>query len=116
MPGSAPTTISEHGPGSIVGLANYFGDFQSGLQSKLVATGQGCSTLVFSRAGFSELLDVSPIFEQSLIRDLAISCESLQRTLQAERQNRVHEKMRQASAQQTGDSTDQGHQGSEDLP
>ena len=116
MPGSAPTTIFEHGPGSIVGLANYFGDFQSGLQSKLVATGQGCSTLVFSRAGFSELLDVSPIFEQSLIRDLAISCESLQRTLQADRQNRVHEKMRQASAQQTGDSTDQGHQGSEDLP
>ena len=46
-----------------------------------MAAPQGCSALVFSRRGFSELIDVSPIFEQALIRELALQCESLQRRL-----------------------------------
>ena len=54
---------------------------------------------MFSRTGFGNLLDVSPIFEQSLIRELAISCESLQRSLQAERQQQQHQRMRRMSTE-----------------
>ena len=100
VPGSAPKTIAEHGAGTIIGLADYFGDHQSEAQSRLVATAQGCRTLLFSRAGFRELLDVSPIFEQSLIRELALNCESLQRSLQSERQHQQHQRMRRMSNEQ----------------
>jgi polyferredoxin len=99
IPGSAPKTTAEHGPGSIVGLADYFGDRNAGAQARLIASPGGCSALVFSRAGFSELIDVSPIFEQSLIRELAISCESLQWSLQAERQKQQHQGMRRMGAE-----------------
>ena len=81
MPGLAPKTLAEHCAGSIVGLADYFGDLRSGTKARFVAAPQGCSALVFSRRGFSELIDVSPIFEQALIRELALQCESLQRRL-----------------------------------
>jgi len=94
VPGSAPKTLAEHCGGSIVGLADYFGDLNSGEKAKFVAASEGCSALVFSRTGFSELIDVSPIFEQALIRELALHCESLQRTLQAERQQKQHDRMR----------------------
>jgi hypothetical protein len=99
VPGSAPKTIAEHGSGTIVGLADYFGEPKSGSQARLVASPDGCSALVFSRTGFGNLLDVSPIFEQSLIRELAISCESLQRSLQAERQQQQHQRMRRMSTE-----------------
>ena len=99
VPGSAPKTIAEHGSGTIVGLADYFGEHKRGSQAKLVASPDGCSALVFSRTGFGNLLDVSPIFEQSLIRELAISCESLQRSLQAERQQQQHQRMRRMSTE-----------------
>ena len=99
VPGSAPKTIAEHGSGTIVGLADYFGEPKSGSQARLVASPEGCSALVFSRTGFGNLLDVSPIFEQSLIRELAISCESLQRSLQAERQQQQHQRMRRMSTE-----------------
>ena len=81
VPGFAPKTLAEHCAGSIVGLADYFGDLRSGTKARFVAAPQGCSALVFSRRGFSELIDVSPIFEQALIRELALQCESLQRRL-----------------------------------
>lgn len=99
VPGSAPKTIAEHGTGTIVGLADYFGEHKSGSQARLVASPDGCSALVFSRTGFGNLLDVSPIFEQSLIRELAISCESLQRSLQAARQRQQHQRMRRMSTE-----------------
>ena len=99
VPGSAPKTIAEHGSGTIVGLADYFGEPKSGSQARLVASPDGCTALVFSRTGFGNLLDVSPIFEQSLIRELAISCESLQRSLQAERQQQQHQRMRRMSTE-----------------
>ena len=99
VPGSAPKTIAEHGTGTIVGLADYFGEPKSGSQARLVASPDGCSALMFSRTGFGNLLDVSPIFEQSLIRELAISCESLQRSLQAERQQQQHQRMRRMSTE-----------------
>jgi len=99
VPGSAPKTIAEHGSGTIVGLADYFGEPKSGSQARLVASPDGCSALVFSRTGFGNLLDISPIFEQSLIRELAISCESLQRSLQAERQQQQHQRMRRMSTE-----------------
>jgi CRP-like cAMP-binding protein len=82
-PDSPPTSIASHGKGSILGLANYFGESNSVQQPDLVAAEHGCSALAFSRTGFRELLDVSPVFEQSLLRDLAINCEFLQRSLQA---------------------------------
>ena len=90
-PGSPTTTSASHGKGSILGLANYFGEANSARQLDLVAAEQGCSALAFSRTGFRELLDVSPVFEQSLLRDLAINCESLQRSLQAVRQKYLDE-------------------------
>jgi CRP-like cAMP-binding protein len=99
VPGSAPKTIAEHGTGTIVGLADYFGEHKSGSQARLVASPDGCSALVFSRTGFSELLDESPIFEQLLIRELAISCESLQRSLQAKQQQQQHQRMRRMSTE-----------------
>jgi len=99
VPGSAPKTIAEHGTGTIVGLADYFGEPKSRPQARLVASPDGCSALMFSRTGFGNLLDVSPIFEQSLIRELAISCESLQRSLQAERQQQQHQRMRRMSTE-----------------
>jgi len=102
VPGSAPKTIAEHGTGTIVGLADYFGEHKSGSQARLVASPDGCSALVFSRTGFGNLLDVSPIFEQSLIRELAISCESLQRSLQAARQQQQHQRMRRINSEQLG--------------
>ena len=102
VPGSAPKTIAEHGTGTIVGLADYFGEHKSGSQARLVASPDGCCALVFSRTGFGNLLDVSPIFEQSLIRELAISCESLQRSLQAERQKQQHQRMRRMNSEQLG--------------
>jgi hypothetical protein len=102
VPGSAPKTIAEHGSGTIVGLADYFGEHKSGSQARLVASPDGCCALVFSRTGFGNLLDVSPIFEQSLIRELAISCESLQRSLQAERQKQQHQRMRRMNSEQLG--------------
>jgi CRP-like cAMP-binding protein len=102
VPGSAPKTIAEHGSGTIVGLADYFGEPKSGSQARLVASPDGCSALVFSRTGFGNLLDVSPIFEQSLIRELAISCESLQRSLQAARQQQQHQRMRRIDSEQLG--------------
>ena len=102
VPGSAPKTIAEHGSGTIVGLADYFGEHKSGSQARLVASPDGCSALVFSRTGFGNLLDVSPIFEQSLIRELAISCESLQRSLQAARQQQQHQRMRRIDSEQLG--------------
>ena len=102
VPGSAPKTIAEHGTGTIVGLADYFGEHKRGSQAKLVASPDGCSALVFSRTGFGNLLDVSPIFEQSLIRELAISCESLQRSLQAARQQQQHQRMQRMDSEQLG--------------
>jgi CRP-like cAMP-binding protein len=99
VPGSAPKTLAEHGPGSTVGLADYFGAPGSGAKTSLITSPEGCTALVFSRAGFTELLDVSPIFEQSLIRELAISCESLQRALLAERQQKQHQDMRRRSTE-----------------
>ena len=90
-PGLRPTSMASHGKGSILGLANYFGEGNSAQQSYLVAAEHGCSTLSFSSTGFRELLDVSPVFEQSLLRDLAINCEFLQRSLQAVRQSHLYE-------------------------
>lgn len=100
VPGSAPKTIAAYGPGAILGLADYFGELQSVAAAKVVATGQGCSALICTRRDFQELLDVSPVFEQSLIRDLAVSCESLQRSLQAERQKQQHQRMRRMGTEQ----------------
>jgi len=100
VPGSAPKTIATHGAGTIMGLADYFGEHKSGVRARLVAPAQGCSALVFSRTGFRELLDVSPIFEQALIRELASQCESRQRSLQAERQQQQHQRMRRMSSEQ----------------
>jgi hypothetical protein len=102
VPGSAPKTIAEHGTGTIVGLADYFGEHKRGSQARLVASPDGCSALVFSHIGFSNLLDVSPIFEQALIRELALHCESLQRTLQAARQQQQHQRMRRMDSEQLG--------------
>jgi len=104
VPGSSESTMASHGKGTILGLADYFGEGQSAQQPKLVAAEHGCSALVFSRSSFRELLDVSPIFELWLIKDLAISCESLQRTLQAERQKHLHDQMRRTSVQRMGES------------
>ena len=80
-PGSPPTIMASHGKGTILGLANYFGEGNSGQQPELVAGKDGCSALAFSRTGFRELLNVSPVFEQSLLRDLAINFDVLQRSL-----------------------------------
>jgi hypothetical protein len=102
VPGSAPKKLAEHCAGKIIGLADYFGDLSNGAKAKLVAAPQGCSALVFTRTGFSELIDVSPIFEQALIRELALQCESLQRTLQAERQQQQHQRMRRMDSEQLG--------------
>jgi len=102
VPGSAPKTLAEHGAGSFLGLADYFGDLRSAAKARFVAASQGCSALVFSRSGFSELIDVSPIFEQALIRELALHCESLQRTLQSERQQQQHQRMRRMDSEQLG--------------
>ncbi|MCP9776642.1 MULTISPECIES: cyclic nucleotide-binding protein [unclassified Cyanobium] len=102
VPGSAPKTLAEHRGGSIVGLADYFGDHGSAAKARFVAASQGCSALVFSHTGFSELIDVSPIFEQALIRELALQCESLQRTLQSERQQQQHQRMRRMDSEQLG--------------
>jgi len=99
VPGSAPKTLAEHGPGSSLGLADYFGHLNNGAKTSLIASTEGCTALVFSRTGFTELLDLSPIFEQSLIRELAISCESLQSTLLAERQNKQHQDIRRKSTE-----------------
>ncbi|QPN71215.1 cyclic nucleotide-binding domain-containing protein [Synechococcus sp. CBW1108] len=99
IPGSSPKTLAEHGPGSIVGLADYFGDRSGWAQAKPVASAEGCTALMFSRNGFNELLDVSPVFEQSLIRELAISCESLQRTLETERQQHQHQRLRRRGSE-----------------
>ncbi len=99
VPGSAPKTLAEHGAGSTVGLADYFGDLNNGAKTSLIASTQSCTALVFSRTGFTEILDLSPIFEQSLIRELAISCESLQSTLLAERQNKQHQDNRRKSTE-----------------
>jgi len=80
-PGSAATIMASHGKGTILGLANYFGEGNSSQQPELVAGKDGCSALAFSRTGFRELLNVSPVFEQSLLRDLAINFDVLQRSL-----------------------------------
>ena len=108
MPGAAPQTLAEHGAGEIIGLADYFGDRSSSSQARLVAAAEGCSALVFSRSAFSGLLDVSPILEQSLIRDLAISCEALQRALQTERQTRQHQRLRHLGSEQLADTSEAG--------
>lgn len=97
VPDSVPNTLGEQNVGTIVGLSDYFGDLSGGAPARLVASAAGCTALMFSRSGFRELLDVSPIFEQALIRDLAISCESLQRTLQEERQQHQHQRLRHGS-------------------
>jgi hypothetical protein len=76
-PGSPPTIIASYGKGTILGLANYFGEGNSGHQPELVSGKDGCSALAFSRTGFRELLKVSPVFEQSLLRDLAINFDIL---------------------------------------
>ena len=110
LPGSVPTLLVAHGVGSIVGLADYFGDRSSGPALRLVAAAEGCSALVCSRTGFSELLDVSPIFEQSLIRELATSCEALQRALRTERQNQQHQRLRRLGGEQLARSLEQGEQ------
>lgn len=102
VPGSAPKKMSEHCSGEILGLANYFGDLSIGAKARFVAAPQGCSALAFTHAGFSELIDVSPIFEQALIRELALHCESLQRTLQIERQQQQHDRMRRMNNEQLG--------------
>ena len=94
VPGSAPKTLSNYGPGTIIGLADYFSHREPAKKSKLVATENGCTGLMFSRSGFNQLLDLSPSFEQSLIRELAVNCESLQQSLLTERQNRQHQRMR----------------------
>jgi hypothetical protein len=94
VPGSAPKTLSDYGPGAIVGLADYFSNIEPAKKGRLVATENGCIGLMFNRSGFNQLLDLSPSFEQSLIRELAVSCESLQQSLLAERQNRQHQRMR----------------------
>lgn len=99
VPGSAPKTLAEHGAGTILGLAEYFGNLSDGAKTSLVAAAEGCSALVFSRSGFRELLDVAPIFEQALIRELAMRCDALQRSLQAERQQRQHLHMRRLSSE-----------------
>lgn len=80
-PSSPPTIMASHGKGTILGLANYFGEGNSGQQPELVAGKDGCSALTFSRTGFRELLNVSPVFEQSLLRELAINFDVLQRSL-----------------------------------
>jgi hypothetical protein len=94
VPGSAPKTLSDYGPGAIVGLADYFSDIEPAKKGRLVAAENRCIGLMFNRSGFNKLLDLSPIFEQSLIRELAVKCESLQQSLLAERQNRQHQRMR----------------------
>ena len=94
VPGSAPKTLSNYGPGTIIGLADYFSNREPAKKSKLVATENGCTGLMFSRSGFNQLLDLSPSFEQSLIRELAVNCESLQQSLLTEHQNRQHQRMR----------------------
>ena len=94
VPGSAPKTLSNYGPGTIIGLADYFSHREPAKKSKLVATENGCTGLMFSRSGFNQLLDLSPSFGQSLIRELAVNCESLQQSLLTERQNRQHQRMR----------------------
>jgi CRP-like cAMP-binding protein len=94
VPGSAPKTLSNYGPGTMIGLADYFSNREPAKKSKLVATENGCTGLMFSRSGFNQLLDLSPSFEQSLIRELAVNCESLQQSLLTERQNRQHQRMR----------------------
>ena len=76
-PGSPATITASHGKGTILGLANYFSEGNSGQQPELVAGKDGCSALAFSRTGFRELLKVSPVFEQSLLRDLAIDFDVL---------------------------------------
>jgi len=73
--------MASHGKGTILGLSNYFGEGNSGQPPELVAGKDGCSALTFSRTGFRELLNVSPVFEQSLLRDLAINFDVLQRSL-----------------------------------
>jgi hypothetical protein len=76
-PGSPATITASHGKGTILGLANYFGEGNSGQQPELVAGKDGCSALAFTRTGFRKLLNVSPVFEQSLLRDLAINLDVL---------------------------------------
>lgn len=94
VPGSAPKTLSDYGPGTMIGLADYFSNIETAKKSRLVATENGCVGLMFDRSGFNQLLDLSPTFEQSLIRELAVNCESLQQSLLVERQNRQHQRMR----------------------
>ncbi|MEB3332939.1 MAG: 4Fe-4S binding protein [Synechococcaceae cyanobacterium] len=108
LPGSAPQTLAVHGAGEIVGLADYFGDRRSRPAESLVAAAEGCSALECSRTGFSALLDVSPIFEQSLIRELAISCEALQRALRSERQNQQHQRLRRLGGEQLAGTREEG--------
>ena len=100
LPDSPPQTLAQHGAGELVGLADYFGDRRGGSGERWVASAEGCSALVCSRTGFAALLDVSPIFEQALIRELAIRCESLQRALQTERQNQQHQRLRRLGSEQ----------------
>jgi hypothetical protein len=76
-PGSPPTIMASHGKGTILGLSNYFGEGNICQPPELVAGKDGCSALTFSRTGFRELLKVSPVFEQSLLRDLAINFDVL---------------------------------------
>jgi hypothetical protein len=94
VPGSAPKTLSDYGPSTIIGLADYFSNIEPAKKGRLVATENGCTGLIFSRSGFNQLLDLSPSFEQSLIRELAVNCESLQQSLMTERQHRQHQRMR----------------------
>jgi len=94
VPGSAPKTLSDYGPGAIVGLADYFSNIEPSKKGRLIAAENGCIGLMFNRSGFNQLLNLSPSFEQSLIRELAVNCESTQQSLLTERQNRQHQQMR----------------------
>ncbi len=98
-PGSPPRKVASEEAGAILGLVDYFGERRAGERPLWFAAAPGCVALAMSRVAFRELLDVSPIFQQTVIRDLAVACESLQRSLQDERQNRVHERMRARSGQ-----------------
>jgi hypothetical protein len=106
MPGSPLTTLASHTAGTVLGLVDYFGERPAGEQVRLVASEPGCSALVFNRPGFRNLLDIAPIFERSVIRDLALACESLQRSLQAERKNHLHDRQRRQSRQQPREEND----------
>ena len=57
-----------------LGLLDYMGGCSDSDRQGISAGEEGCDLLLFQRGAFRDLLDVSPVLEQALIRQLARGC------------------------------------------